>query len=287
MGLRKECVLVDLPEETLMAYADGALNESERRHVEAILAADPAQQRRLEPYIFTRDALPSVFSEALTSAVPDRLVATVMTAPVGTTTSRGAKSQTRAPLLERLREALFPEMPAFAGTFALAASLAAVAGLGYAAAQFASPQSTLAGLDSEAVATGPLKVALDTTVSKGVLERGLLRVQMLSTFVDREGRYCRQYEMAHASKGNVAGFACRQAGGDWSIAFHAPEAAAGETAAGTHPGEFTPAGRSPASSVKPVDRAIDAVMDGGVIEGAEEEEFIARGWQSPASGPKP
>ena len=38
MGLRKECVLVDLPEETLMAYADGALNESERRHVEAILA---------------------------------------------------------------------------------------------------------------------------------------------------------------------------------------------------------------------------------------------------------
>lgn len=281
--------MVDLPDETLMAYADGALENSERLRVEAILAANPDQQRRLEPYIVTRAALQSLMSEALTSTVPDRLVATVMTAPIG----NGVAGQRPTPRAEsfftRLRTALFPELPAFAGSMALAATVAAIAGLGFASArlmQATQPGSQNVAVNGgEAIARGSLQAALDATPSMQELQQGTVRVRPVQTFRDVAGHFCRQYSLKREGGDEIAGFACRKSDGNWSIAYHAPSSLAGGPpaahAGGAQPdeGQFSPASGEDQSTETAVEQAIGKVkVPDGLIEKGDEARLISQGW---------
>lgn len=282
--------MVDLPDEMLMAYADGALDESERRKVEAIVAADTELQRRLMPYQVTRTALQSLISEALTSPVPDRLVATVMTAPIGNGLALQQHAPRAEPFFTRLRAALFPEMPAFAGAMALAASVAAIASLGFMGArlmqQATSGTPNLAINEGEALATGPLKLALDTTPSMQDFEQGSVRVRPVQTFRDVAGNICRQYTMARTGVDEVSGFACRKNSGSWSIAFHAPSALAGGTPTATRgadqtqdEGTFRPVAGEGEPSETAVDTAINKVKArNGLVEKKEEAALIAERW---------
>lgn len=270
-----------------MAYADGVLDAQERARVDAILAADPAQRQRLEPFVLTRHALPSFFSEALTSAVPDRLVNTVLAAPIGTRASAEVRGTRREPFFTRLRTALFPELPAFAGAFALAACVAAIAGTGFIAGRVAEPGGGMqtAALDDEAIAAGALNTALDTAVSNEVVERGLVRVTPVMTFRDTAGRYCRQYTMLRAGKDEYAGFACRRGDGRWNVAFHAPvePAAGGASNAGepkkADPNSFQPAGDNRGHALQ---QAIDKAVSGNVLNSNDETRLIADGWPQEA-----
>lgn len=272
-----------IPDEILMAYADGALADGERRRVEAALEGDAGLRARLEPYVVTRDALPSLFSEALTSAVPDRLVDTVLTAPIGTRSSP-AQIRNSAPLMARLREALFPQMPGFAGALALATGVAMLTGTGFLAGRLtqgpASSLQTMAAIDDDAIAAGPLKIALDTVASKTALESGLVKVTPVLTFRNTAGRYCRQYTLARAGKDQMAGYACRRSDGRWSVAFHAPASELGAEGQPVPP----PAGSTdyaPADSpeFKVLERAIDKVVAGDVLARKAEAQLIADGWQ--------
>lgn len=274
-----------LPEEVLMAYADGALDEAEMRRVEAILATDPAEQARLSPYVVTRDVLAGMFCEALTSPVPDRLIGTVLSTPVGI---RAQGVQSAGPsFMSRVRELLFPDTPSFASAFALGTAVFLIAGAGWLAGHASlpatSPQSVIA-LDGDAVyADGALRVALDTTPSDSAFEQGLFRVTPVLTFRDDGDHLCRQYAVARAGSAPYVGYACRTQDGRWSIAFHAMtpqgsadhKAQANNDATQSQDDGFTPAG---APEFTALEGAIDRSIKGDALSGADEALLISNGW---------
>lgn len=265
-----------------MAYVDGALPGDDMRRIEAMVQADPELRARLLPFELTRARLPGLITGALASPIPDRLVETILNAPIGSTAKAGYASRPPQPsLFSRLASALLPEMPAFAGAFALAASVALIAGGGFMAARLvpgtgiAQPE---AASDQEAIASGPLREALETVASGSRFERGLLQVTPVLTVRDHDGNFCRQYVLQRAGAEPFAGFACRTGAGRWSIAFHAPSSAgAGHAASVTAGDEFAyqPASGEGASAI---DRFIDKASNGDVVTGRDEADLISKGW---------
>jgi anti-sigma factor RsiW len=74
---------VSIPDEKLMAYADGELDAVERAQVEAAIAADPSLARRVESHRALRSKLSSAFSSVLDEPVPERLLSAVRGTPAG------------------------------------------------------------------------------------------------------------------------------------------------------------------------------------------------------------
>jgi hypothetical protein len=266
-----------LSEETLMALADGALSDPARAEAEAILAADPSQLERLTPYLVTRGTLCEIFSEALTSPVPDRLVKTILTTPIGT----GPRTEpvVRRGFAAQLRDLLFPEVPSFASAFALCSSVLMIAGAGWlaglASRPAASPQSAIV-LDGDTLyADGPLRLALETSPSKQATSNGTLSATPVLTFLSQDGRVCRQYDLARLDTNKLSGFACRAADGRWQIAFHAP---APQTAAGTVAADkYGPAGEG--ESFEALEGAIDKTIKGETLDAKAEAGIMANGWR--------
>ena len=72
---------MNIPDEKLMAYADGELNATERAEVEAAMAADPEVARRVQQHQSLRKQLGTAYHPTLIETVPDRLVQAVRSAP--------------------------------------------------------------------------------------------------------------------------------------------------------------------------------------------------------------
>jgi hypothetical protein len=73
-----------IPDETLMAYADGELEPAQCAEVEAAMAADPAVAARVEQHRALRRKLNAAFDPILLETVPNALVATVHSMPGAT-----------------------------------------------------------------------------------------------------------------------------------------------------------------------------------------------------------
>lgn len=274
-----------------MAFADGALDETEMRRVAAILSADPSERARLSPYEITRDALADMFSEALTSPVPDRLIDTVLTSPVGTnaTTSRPQHQS----FFGRMRELLLPEVPSFASAAALACVVLVIAGAGWltghASLPATSPQSVLTADGDAMFATGVLAAALDTTPSRTTLVRDGVSVMPVLSFHNEADAVCRQYTLSRADGGHFAGFGCRAPDGRWGISFHAAAPPSGDTVAvnsgdtnsvateHTNQNEYTPAG---VPEFAALEGAIDRSIKGDVLSAGDEAHLISNGWNN-------
>lgn len=273
----------NMSDEMLMAYADDALTNAERRQVEAAIAANPHLRRRLEPFVVTRSTLPEVFSEALTSPLPDRLLKTVMTAPMPKPTAR-VSEQVAGSILARVRAFLIPEVPSFGSAVALAAIVATLAGAGYMAQRAIAPSigpgsitDAVAVNDNAAFADGVLATALETAPIAKPVQSGALTAVASNTFFDKGGRVCREYDVSDATKGSTVGFACRTAEGRWQIAFHAPVAKPVAKTTGAGPDVTTPAGDT---TVQPLEQAIDAVITGDVLGIEQDAELLANGWRA-------
>lgn len=270
-------------DETLMAYVDGALPDREMQRINAMVQADPQLRARLLPFELTRARLPDLISSALASPMPDRLVQTVLHAPMGGARAKVQASRaSRPPLISRLAAALLPEMPAFAGTFALVASVALIASAGFVAGKLlptAGGAPPKAEADQEAIAAGALHEALERIASGSRFESGLTQVIPVLTVRDHAGRFCRQYTLQRADGEPVAGFACRNGEGHWSIAFHAPSAqATADTGGGGDASAYQPASGEGARSI---DQFIDKASRGDVLTGHDEAELISKGWPRP------
>lgn len=271
----------DLSDEILMAYADDALPAPERRRVETALAHDPKLVDRLEPFILTRSALPEIFSEALTSPMPDRLVKTVMTAPMPPLSRTASRAVSGTSVLARLRAFLVPEFPSFGTAVALAAVVAAIAGAGWLAGRSITPAAGPTTSKGEAVAVnenaayaeGLLAEALETKSIAQAAVSGTQSAEIKNTFFDKSGRVCREYGVSQAQREATVGFACRTGEGRWQIGFHSSIANATAPDASAN----TPAGES--SSLAGLDAAIDAVKSGDVLGETEDAALIANRWK--------
>ena len=259
--------MVKLNDETLMAYADGELNEADRKAVEAALADDPAAREDLRVFVQSADALRGAFDEALKVPPSEELLAMI----------REHQADTK-------RASSLGSLAGFFGDLmrpapALAAGLALAVGLGSGVILTDSPMSdepqpVLARIGDDAV----LQEALERSPSGQMIDLASLdgsaqhTVLPLSSFMDRRGHFCREYEEVIVARGETHatfGVACRASDGAWRN-----EALMAHWLAVPGSNEkWVPAEGADIS------RLIDAMIDGAPMTAAEEANAIGRAWR--------
>jgi hypothetical protein len=243
---------VNYDDETLMAYADGEIDEAQRVEISAAIAHDPALARRVEQHRALRADVSAAFAKVLEAPVPERLLsgARAGAAPAG----RGKVLQFPV----RSARAAGPPWRAREWT-AMAASV--LLGVFISWRAFTPPDSgvIVAGKDA-LLAHGLLANALDRQLASE--QRGEEPVLMGLTFKSHEGNYCRSFVL-RASR--TAGLACR-VGSEWQIpATDSAASASGDV--------------KQASSLSPaILRLIEARMEGEALDADEEKSAKLGGW---------
>jgi len=258
-------------DDTLMAYADGELDEGARRQVEQAMQADPAIAARVDQHRALRQQLQRAYAPLPDAPPPPRLSALFA---AGKTSAGAPPPRPKVVHLDSVRSA-HGRRPLAGGAaiappplrwpwqiwLALAAALLVGIGAGVLGVTGYHSETQFAGVNGNGLlrAHGKLAAALDGQLASLPQPRGNLRVGV--SFVGRDGQYCRAFEL-----GAAAGLACR-AGAGWNI----PVFVEGQGAAGSYRavGSALPAA---------VMAAIDARAVGPALDGAAERAAAARGW---------
>lgn len=178
---------MSLDDETLMAFADGALAAERAAEAAAAVAADPVLAAKVERFRAVRAKVGLLKDSA--PGARDRLMDDARQAVA----QRAAASRTWIPVLA-------------AGVTGLAIGLGvAVLGRG----------DGLADFRNDGAATGLLEAALDGTASGQVARKGGESVSPIYTVVAADGRPCRAFR-ALAGQAAYEGAACRD-GGTWRL----------------------------------------------------------------------
>lgn len=231
-------------DETLMAYADGELDEVLRSEISTALAADAELARRVAAHQALRARLQAAFDPVLREAVPARLLAP-LDRPAGARIYR-------LPLPARGRP------PAWV---ALAASVLLGLLLGSYLLRPGAPPLRLE--DGTLLAQGALAQALDSQLASRQAVDAPVRIGV--SFRSGEGQYCRSFTLQ--GRGALAGLACRAPEG-WRLAVL--------ESAGAPAGGYRPA----ASALTPgVQAAIAARIRGEPLDAAAEARAQARGFR--------
>lgn len=265
-------------DEMLMAYVDGQLSNSDRKSIEAYLAANPSGRERLQAFIDTGPVLARALNAATAGPVPGWIVETVKrhrplparvesVKPVNRWWSFSARDQV----------SLWP--------IAAVACASLVVGFGIGRHLFqlagASTGPLLVAADHQGglVAAAPLQQMLETARSGAINALGPgvggLQATPVLSFKSRQAGVCRQYRVsttsAAAATGSSEGLACRQPDGKWRIEIHAVAAARQPSAGGMAPAA------GPGSS--PVDAVVDRIIDGDPLGADDERRLLDNRWQ--------
>ena len=222
--------------ELLMAYADGELGPIEAKRVERAIAADPALGEEVTRHRALRARLDGHFAAVAHEPVPDRLAAMIRASAVDLPTRRHHR-----------------RMPAWApwsGAVAAALVLGLFVGKGL------PEQGVVQTRDGQLFAAGSLAGALDHELAAN---GGA--VQMVVSFRDREGRYCRVFRSQPAD-----GIACHEAKG-WAL-----RQTMGGSRASTS--SYAQAGSADAALMA----AAQELMAGEPLDAAAETRARAAGW---------
>lgn len=244
-------------DETLMAFADGELEDATSIQVEAALDTDGALAERLAVFLDTRLAVAAAMKPLINEPVPDALAASVrrMVEAAGSSTlavEQGAAEQGNVisfPAREKIR------LPVRTWLMPLAASiLAVITGV----VGFIAGRGSLQGGPSFESA---LITALDQQPSGSDVvlgESGALHI--VSSFVDGRGEVCREYELRQQEE-STATIACRT-NGAWVTRLALSSSRSG--------------GYVPASSQETVDAYLASINAGEPLPADEEERALAR-----------
>lgn len=251
----------DIPDETLMAFADGELAGPEAEAVARQVAADPALAAKVEAHRALRARLAAAFEPTLEEPVPEHLLALVQggaaplsakPAEVVDLAAARARRQVAAPAA--------PGVPRWMQLGALAACLAVGVFIGRAALP---PGGDAVSRGGVLVAQGDLARALDVQLASNPGKAPPVRIGL--TFKDTAGHYCRTFQ---PGKGRgLAGVACRD-GGDWRLAMTAEAQAPA--------GDYQMAASATPAAV--LDTA-QAMMAGEPLDAAAESNARAKGWR--------
>lgn len=180
-----------ISEEMLVAYADGELDEVNRRRVERALAQDAALAARLAAHQRVAAALGATFGPVAQEAVPDRFHA-LLTDAARVVPIAPAHRPSRRPGLW---------MP-----FALAASLALGLVVGHG---FDRSDAPVAMREGHMIAQGALAGALDTQLASAQPADATTRIGL--SFRAKGGQWCRSF-----AGDALSGVACRS-DGEWRL----------------------------------------------------------------------
>ncbi|HEU4372940.1 MAG TPA: hypothetical protein VFS02_05595 [Telluria sp.] len=241
-------------DETLMAFADGELDEATRAEVERAMRADPALAVRVQQHIALRRDVFRAFVRTLDEPVPQRLRQVVASPKVIQLDSvRAARKQAA----EAPRHWSWPEWGAIAATLVVGV-LAGSFGL-----KSVQGETTfaMAGANGALTAHGKLDAALTQQLASAPPAGAGVRIGV--SFVGRDGQYCRTFAMASA-----AGLACR-AGAAWTI----PVMVEGDGGSGG--GDYRQAGSEMPPAVL---AAMDARAVGPSLDAKAEQAAAQRNW---------
>lgn len=247
-------------DETLMAFADGELDDITSHEVELAMRLDPAIAEKVRLHQALRSNVFGAFARTLDEEVPQRLQAAVRSGKVVHLDSvRQLRTPPPAPQPVRVvkRSWSWPEWGALAAT--LVAGILA-GGLGMRGMdngqQFAAFDSNTHALTAQ----GTLHKVLNGQLASAPPLDKDVRVNL--SFVSRTGEFCRSFTLS-----GTAGLACRS-GEQWRIPVMAnsPEGKGGDY-------------RQAASELPPaVMQAIDDMIDGKALDAGAEKAAQKQGW---------
>jgi anti-sigma factor RsiW len=243
-------------DETLMAFADGELDDETSAAVEAALAADPALAERVAALAGARDSVRDLYAPLAEMPVPAALAGRIEAMAAAARTAAAA-TPGPAPINLAERRAARSRM-AMAWPLALAASVGAIlAGpIGWLVRGESGPAD---GVVVGAAVPPALGRALDTVPSgREIALAGTDRVRAIATFQDADGTLCREFEIDRDLA--VVAVACR-AEDTWRVAFSVEAPLAD--------------GYAPASSIAALDAWMDAVSAGQPMSPDEEAAALA------------
>jgi hypothetical protein len=245
---------VTYDEETLMAYADGELDEAQRSAIAAAIERDPSLARRVECHRALRASVAGAFAKVADQPVPERLVAAANAA----VTDPNAAGRSAKVLSFPTRSAAPAPRWRAREWSAMAASLVLGVLVSW---KLLAPEPLIDTGSGALVARGALATALDRQLAS--TQRESDPVQIGVSFRGNDGQYCRSFALKDAG---TAGLACR-ADGEWHVAV----TAAGEASDGGV--------RQAASPPAAVLQAIEARMAGDALDAADEERAQRDDWK--------
>ena len=244
-----------ISDESLMAYADGELDEATRATIEAAMREDPEIRKRVARHRALRAAMQGAMSTVLDEPVPERLIAAAR--------ARAATAMPQSNVAGKSAWGVRRWQPV-----AMAASLllgVAMGYLGWRGSNTLVKTSPSGGL----VASSALAEALSTQLSAD-RSAGLAATTGLS-FRDKSGDYCRTFALTGAEASS--GLACRE-GNSWKIKVLAQS---------PHAASNSPDYRQAASADSPAVRAaVEESIDGEPLDQSGEIAARQVGWATPS-----
>lgn len=244
-------------DETLMAFADGELDDITRHEVELAMRLNPDIAAKVDRHRALRSNVFNAFAPVIDEEMPQRLHAAARSGKVVHLDSvRPLRTPPPAPAAVKRPRWSWPEWGALAATLVVGV-LAGSLGL-----RNASEGNALAAIDSD----GPLR-------ARGVLAEALTRqlasapddgqVKVGVSFLAKDGSYCRSFMMPR-----TAGLACRE-GNEWKIPVMVDNA-------DVTTGAYRQAGAEIPAAVL---GAIDERINGTPLDASAERAVQQQGWQ--------
>jgi hypothetical protein len=251
---------VTYDDETLMAYADGELDDAQRAAIAAAVERDPELARRVERHRATRARVAGAFARVLDQPLPGKLITAARGADAAAATSA---TQRRGEVLQFPSQASAPRTRRWGvrewGAMAASVVLGVLASWQWLAPQ----QPFLSPRNGALVASGGLATALDAQLASTQREDDAVQIGV--SFRSRAGEFCRSFVLREAG---TAGLACR-AGDEWRIAV---TATAAEASGGI---------RQASAAAPAVLKEIEAQISGEPLDAAGEKDALAGGWKQP------
>jgi hypothetical protein len=261
-------------DETLLAYADGALTAEESEKVATFLAGDEEARRFVELLQASGEMAKGAYDAALDNTKADANLAALILG-----SGEGASGGNVIALPQQRNRT----PPAQRWTLPMAAAIALIVG-GVGGFEFGRRGVTPEQVAGADVAIGPVArgTALATLLDEkpsgealsapGASSRDLM---VVASFRDAKGRICREFEILGSVSGGpvTAGIACRNDGGIWHVEGAAQLAKAPEPSAQ----DFSPASGDDVAAIEGLLKAVGAKP---ALSKDEEDALLQQQWQS-------
>jgi anti-sigma factor RsiW len=253
-----------ISDETLMAFADGELDDAARAAVELALRTDPQLAKRVAEHRALRQRIQAAYSAELSEPVPERLLSAAKRRADASGTNVVNLQDARAAMARDAARAR-PLRTWWRPAGSIAASLIIGLGLGYGRWHQSAPLTRNAG--GALVASGQLAQGLSQQLAAD--GSAAAAVQIGISFLARSGDYCRTFVLSGAI--SPAGVACHH-GQEWQILTLSQSAASGSATAGY---------RTAASEMSPaILQAVQELISGEPLDATAEAAARSKGWNS-------
>jgi hypothetical protein len=253
-----------ISDETLMAFADGELDDAARAAVELALRTDPQLAKRVEAHRALRQRIQAAYSAELSEPVPERLLLAAKRRADASGTNVVNLQEARAAMARDAARAR-PPKSWWRPAGSIAASLVIGLGLGYGRWHQSSPLTRNAG--GALVASGQLAQGLSQQLAAD--GSAAAAVQIGISFLARSGDYCRTFVLSGAI--SPAGLACHH-GQEWQILTLSQSVATGNA---------TAAYRTAASEMSPaILEAVAEQISGEPLDATAEAAARSKDWNS-------